>query len=148
MLHQRISQASIDLRIPMTAFVYLICWTQNEGLTTYGMTGDPQNRKEWERWARSEYRPELRKWGKWSRAYTVPMQTISEAQDWESLMGQMAKLRDLKRTHPWRPADKENGKYGEWCVSHEETVNCFNQALLQFEDPGQPLPSLHRRQSP
>ena len=123
----------------MTAFVYLICWTQNEGLTTFGMTGDPQNRKEWERWARSEYRPELRKWGKWSRAYTVPMQTISEAQDWEILMGQMAKLRDLKRKHPWRHGDKENGQDGVWCLSQDKTVNCFNQALQQFENPGNPL---------
>jgi|TARA_E500000178_G_C16893189_1_gene694496 hypothetical protein len=123
----------------MTAFVYMICWTQNEGLTTFGMTGDPQNRKEWERWARSEYRPELRKWGKWSRAYTVPMQTISEAQDWEILMDQMANLRALKRKHPWRHGDIENGEFGAWCVSQDETLNCFNQALQQFENRGNSL---------
>ena len=123
----------------MTAFVYMICWTQNEGLTTFGMTGDPQNRKEWERWARSEYRPELRKWGKWSRAYTVPMQTISEAQDWEILMDQMANLRALKRKHPWRHGAIENGEFGAWCVSQDETLNCFNQALQQFENRGNSL---------
>ncbi|WP_232199922.1 hypothetical protein [Synechococcus sp. CC9616] len=67
------------------------------------------------------------------------MQTISEAQDWEILMGQMAKLRDLNRKHPWRYGDKENGQYGEWCVSQDETVNCFNQALQQLENPGNPL---------
>ena len=117
----------------------MICWTQNEGLTTFGMTGDPQNRKEWERWARSEYRPELRKWGKWSRAYTVPMQTISEAQDWEILMDQMANLRALKRKHPWRHGDIENGEFGAWCVSQDETLNCFNQALQQFENRGNSL---------
>ena len=116
----------------MAAFVYLICWTQDGSLTKYGMTGDPQNRKEWERWARSKYRDELRTWGNWSRAYAVPMTTPREAKDWEILMGKIANLRDLKRKHPWR--HKENGKDGEWCVSGDETIDCFNAALQQFTD--------------
>ncbi len=120
----------------MTIFVYLICWSQTGGLTKYGITVDTQNRKEWERWARSQYRDELRSWGKWSRAYSVPMRSTREANDWMILMGQMAGLGDLKRKHPWRDVDKENG---EWCVSGDATVNCFNQALQHFEDQRKPL---------
>ena len=115
----------------MTVFVYLICWTQSGGLAKYGMTEDAQNRKDWERWARSQYREELRSWGKWGRAYSVPMRTAREAKDWEFLMGKIVNLSDLKRMHPWREIDKESG---QWCISGDETVNCFNQALQQFED--------------
>ena len=115
----------------MTVFVYLICWTQSGGLAKYGITENAQNRKDWERWARSQYREELRSWGTWSRAYSVPMRTAREAKDWEFLMGKIANLSDLKRMHPWREIDKESG---QWCVSEDGIVNCFNQALQQFED--------------
>ena len=118
----------------MTVFAYLICWSKNEGLAKYGITADPQNRKDWERWARSEYRSELRQWGKWSRAYTVPLATVREARSWKNLMNKMAILRDLKRKHPWRYNDHENEKYGEWCIAEDDTVDCFNQTLQQFED--------------
>ena len=77
----------------MTVFVYLICWTQSGGLAKYGMSKDTQSRKDWERWARSQYRNELRSWGKWSRAYSVPMRTAREAKDWEFLMGKIANMK-------------------------------------------------------
>ena len=115
----------------MTVFVYLICWSQSGGLTKYGMTENTQNRKDWERWARSQYRDELRSWGKWNRAYSVPMRTASEAKDWELLMGKIVNLSNLHCKHPWRESDNGSGK---WCVSGDKTVQCFNQALQQFED--------------
>ena len=125
----------------MTAFVYLICWSHNEGLATYGITGEPEHRKEWERWARSEYRPELRQWGKWNRAYTVPMPTVREARDWKMLMDEVTILRKLIRKHPWRHKDHEIGTYDKWCLSDDETVDCFNQTLQQFNDQTKKLPS-------
>ena len=59
------------------------------------------------------------------------MRTAREAKDWVLLMGKIANLSDLKCMHPWREIDKERG---QWGVSGDGTVNCFNQALQQFED--------------
>lgn len=115
----------------MNSLVYLICWTQKDGLTKFGITEEgPQNRKEWERWARSEYRDELRNWGPWARAYSVTMTSAREAKDWMILMGKLTKLHNLNRKHP----QSQNGENDEWCYSGDITVQCFNEALQQLNN--------------
>ena len=115
----------------MNLLDYLICWNQKGGLTKFGMIEGPQNRKEWERWARSEYRDELRNWGPWARAYSVPMTTYREAKDWKILMGKITKQKDLKCKHPWSQIGEENE---EWCMSGDAIVVCFNEALQQLNE--------------
>ena len=120
----------------MKSLVYLICWSQKGGLAKFGMTEGPQNRKEWERWARSEYREELRNWGSWACAYSVPMTTAREAKDWKILMDKITKLKNLKRNHPKSQIGEEQD---EWCLSGDAIVNCFNEALQQLSDKAKPL---------
>ena len=115
----------------MNLLAYLICWNQKGGLTKFGMIEGPQNRKEWERWARSEYRDELRNWGPWARAYSVPMTTYREAKDWKILMDKITKQKILKCKHPRIQIGEE---HHEWCVSGDAIVNCFNEALHQLND--------------
>lgn len=115
----------------MKSLAYLICWNQKGGLAKFGITEGPQNRKEWERWARSEYRDELRNWGPWVRAYSVPIKTSSEAKDWKVLMGKITQQKNLQCKHPRSHIGEENE---EWCVSGDAIVDCFNEALQQHNE--------------
>jgi hypothetical protein len=115
----------------MNSLAYLICWNQKGGLTKFGTIDGSRNRKEWERWARSEYKDELRNWGPWARAYSIPMKTSREAKDWKILMDKITKQKNLKCKHPRIQIGEE---HDEWCVSGDAIVNCFNEALHQLND--------------